>query len=217
MHVKQGGGHTEAQEWCWHSPHGHESPESRKSWVQVLVLACSSCAPWAGSLPSLGSSFPIHKGQLHLLPWRGGLGGVLSYEGTPRCPPRPGQLAARTAVGLAPEYTGCGYEAGGAHDLFSPPGPHSALMPGLVLNPPAAPMCPAGRAPRLARRPQTAGTSHRSPSQRTPPLRAPQRCQRPRTGTLGLRAHRAGAWEWWAHFFHPHLGWEAWVLSQVLL
>lgn len=56
------------------------------------------------------------------------------------------------------------------------------LMPGLVLNPPAAPMCPAGRAPRLARRPQTAGTSHRSPSRRTHPLRAPQRCPRPKTG-----------------------------------
>ena len=56
------------------------------------------------------------------------------------------------------------------------------LMPGLVLNPPTAPMCPAGRAPRLARRPQTAGTSHRSPSRRTHPLRAPQRCPRPKTG-----------------------------------
>lgn len=145
--------------------------------------------------------------------------------------PRPGQLAARTALGLAPEGTGCGDEAGGAHDLFSPPGPHSTLMPGLVLNPPAAPVCPAGRAPRLARRPQTAGTPHRSRSQRTPPLRAPQRCQRPRTGRLGLRAHRAGAWECWAPFFHPRLGrgmpgavalphqgaGEAWALSPVLL
>lgn len=64
-----------------------------------------------------------------------------------------------------------------AHDHTSRPGPHSTL-----LSPPTTPVCPAGRALQLVRRPQTAGMSHRSPSQRTLPLRAPRRCPQLRTG-----------------------------------
>ena len=64
-----------------------------------------------------------------------------------------------------------------AHDHTSRPGPHSTL-----LSPPTAPVCPAGRALQLVRRPLTADMSHRSPSQRTLPLRAPRRCPQLRTG-----------------------------------
>lgn len=61
------------------------------------------------------------------------------------CGARPGWLVSRTDCrGFAPEDTGYGYEAGGACDRLSPPGPHSALMPGPVLIPPLSPCAPQG-------------------------------------------------------------------------
>lgn len=112
-----------------------------------------------------------------------------------RCSTVPGQGATEAALSLKQEVPMTSHH----------PGLTLPLMPGPVLNPPTAPMCPTGRAPRLARRPQTVGTSHRSPSQRTPPRRAPQRCPRPRTG-WGSGHTGLGACGWWAHPFHPRLG-----------
>lgn len=99
--------------------------------------------PWAGSLPSLGSRFLIHnRGQFTHFHREEDLG-----VGALWCLSRPGQLAAATTLGLASEVTGYGCKPGGAHDLLSPPGPHSALTPGLVLNPPTAPCALQGESP----------------------------------------------------------------------
>lgn len=182
MHAKQGGEHPEAQE-CAGTVLMATRAQNPANPGLVLASACSSGI--LGRFPPLsGLQFPDPKGALTPAPME---------RRTWRCPVlgRNSEVPAQAWPVSRKDCSGCGCEAGGAHDRFSLPGPHSALMPGLVLSPPTAPVCPTGRAPRLARRPQTAGTPHRSRSQRTPPLRAPQRCQPPRTGGLGRRAHRA--------------------------
>lgn len=105
------------QEWRWYCPHGHESPESYEARAQISALPWTElCIP--GQIPS-------HLWTAVSLRMTG-----IRREGLEECPvfrrrsstPAPflgqaSQVAAGTALGLAPENIGYGDEAGGARDL----------------------------------------------------------------------------------------------------